>query len=418
MIARIAPSKLQGVVKAPSSKSAAHRAVICAGLANGISKIENVGTNEDIIATINALSDLGVETLLSKDSSTVKSKGFTDNIVTIDCNESGSTLRFLTPITAALGISTSFTGKGRLPNRPMEPLLSLLREHGVNISRKQNEIFSISGKLEPGLYSIPGNISSQYITGLLFALPLLDGNSEIYITTPLESSGYVDMTIQMLARFGINIEYGNNIFYIAGNQKYKPQNILVEGDYSGAAFWLAAAALGNNLKISGLSPLSLQADKKILEVLEAFGVSSKWDNNQVSIIPNTLIPTEIDASEIPDSVPILAVVAAYTKGITRIYNAQRLRIKESDRLYATQKNLSAMGANIAQTDDGLIINGGLPLTGTVLDSYNDHRIAMAMSIAALGAEGMTTINNAECVNKSYPEFFRDLKSLGGAIYVI
>ena len=400
------PCKLSGNITAPPSKSAAHRAVICAVLASGTSEIKNIGTNDDIVASIKAAKALGASCNSSVDTLTVSGITKPPKTALIDCNESGSTLRFFTPVAAALGINATFAGKGRLPNRPMEPLFDNLKSHGVCVLPSENGIFTLSGKLQSGQYTLPGNVSSQYISGLMFALPLLGNDSKITVTSPLESSSYVDMTIDMLMKFGIKINRVKDGYYISGDQKYKPASISIEGDYSSAAFWLTAATLGNNITVSGLSPQSIQGDKAIIDILNK--LSHNDHLNEISI----------DAGQIPDLVPILAVAGAYTSGKTKIYNASRLKIKESDRLTATADGLRRLGVDITANNDGLEIYGGTPLNGGEVDSYNDHRIAMAMTIAAIGAKDSVKIKGSECVNKSYPNFYKDFKELGGEYIVI
>ena len=420
----IRPSKLTGTVTTPSSKSAAHRAVICAALACGTSVIENIGQNDDITATISAVKSFGAECVVKNDTLTITGignirKDLIKKSTECFCNESGSTLRFLAPIASALGLSTTFTGSGRLPERPMDALLDAMKENGVTVSYPENTMFKLSGQLISGTYNIRGDISSQYISGLLFALPLLNGTSEIHIEGNLESARYIDMTIDMMSKFGVNVKKTNLGYIVVGNQNYQSRNITVEGDYSGAAFWLSAAAIGHNILIKGLEANSLQADKDILSVLKNFGAKINiLSNGDIEISGGDLKATKIDASGIPDSIPILAVVAAFAEGETVIYNAERLRIKESDRLESTTVGLSKMGVNIKETTDGLIIKGGIPSKQAEVDSYNDHRIAMAMSIAALGSTQSTTILDSRCVEKSYPEFYTDLKLLGGDIDVI
>ncbi|MFV0400246.1 MAG: 3-phosphoshikimate 1-carboxyvinyltransferase [Oscillospiraceae bacterium] len=417
----IQPGKLRGTIAAQPSKYASHRALICAALAKGGSVLHNLADNEDTKATIGVLQAMGASfSPLDRGELLVKGIAPTREPVVLDCGESGSTLRFLLPVAAALGISATFTGRGRLPQRPIGDLADALAAHGVQVGTPQSEgeILSVSGQLQSGAFTLPGNVSSQYITGLLFALPLLPGDSDILLTTPLESSGYVDMTLEMQSSFGIRIERGENCFHIPGGQCYTPAEVTVEGDYSAAAFWLAAGAIGSDITVTGLREESLQADRAILEVLRLFGASLERREGGCRISSGHLGGMHLDVSDMPDLLPILAVVAACAYGTTGFVNAGRLRDKESDRIHATAQGLSALGARVDEGPDSLIVYGSTPLIGGVVDGFGDHRIAMAMSIAALNASEPVTIRGAECVNKSYPTFYDDLELLGGVSNVL
>jgi len=313
-----------------------------------------------------------------------------------DCRESGSTLRFLLPVFAALGREVTFTGTGRLPERPMQPLIDELRAKNCTIDRDRLPI-AIAGRLRPGVFTLPGGVSSQYVTGLLFALPLLEERSEIALTSPLESRGYVDMTLRTLRKFGIVIQETATGFGVPGGQRYLPPEgaLIPEGDWSAAAFWLGANALGSRVRVTGLDGDSAQPDRAIMSLLENRGV--------------------MDASQCPDLVPIMAVVMALSPGRHEIINAARLRIKESDRLHAMAANLNAMGADVTELTDGLIINGKPALRGGEADSFGDHRIAMALAIAALKCEGAVTLRGAEAVRKTYPRYWEDYQGLGGKL---
>lgn len=416
---KITPSPLYGQITAPSSKSSAHRGLICAALAQAESRLENMGYNDDIMVTLDAAQALGAQCVEQSDTHMII-KGIESPSweATINCKESGSSLRFFVPIAAALGVDAHFLGQGKLPNRPMSELMDALKAHGISVNYPKGEIFSIEGQLQSGGYYLPGNISSQYITGLLFALPLLAGDSEIILTSPLESAGYVAMTIETLQQFGVKIEENSNSFFIKGHQHYRSCHFVAEGDYSGAAFWLAAGAAARSISVSGLRHDSTQADKEILLLLHSFGAEVSLEENATQITAESLHGITIDAGPIPDLVPILAVLGALAQGKTTIYNAARLRIKESDRLAAMTQGLQRMGVDIVEESDSLIIHGGKPLQGAVVDSFDDHRIAMAMSIAATFAQGEVTIQRAECVNKSYPDFYKDFQTLGGKIDVL
>jgi len=311
----------------------------------------------------------------------------------VNCRESGSTLRFLLPVFAALGREVTFTGEGRLPGRPMQPLIGQLREHGCTIDREKLPI-TIAGQLQPGIFTLPGDVSSQYVTGLLFALPLLPGDSEITLTSPLESRGYVDMTLRTLGKFGIVIRETAQGFQVPGGQKYlSPVNcqLSIEGDWSAAAFWLAAG-----VRVTGLDESSAQPDRAIAGLLKE-------------------LPGETDVSQCPDLAPILAVMMAITPGERAIVNAARLRLKESDRLHAMAVNLAALGADVTELPDGLVLRGKPILEGGEVDSFGDHRIAMAMAVAALKCANKVTLHGAQAVQKSYPAFWEDYQSLGGQI---
>lgn len=415
----ISPRKLSGSVIIPPSKSDTHRAIICAALSNGVSTVSPIYLSDDINATIKAVSELGAKVEIIADKLIIDGKNtFSNQNIKINCKESASTLRFLIPIAAAGGINATFIGAGKLPSRPIGIYLDCLPKFGVNCQTQSGLPLKLSGKLSAGNYKIPGNISSQFISGLLFSLPLLNGNSTIEITGSFESSAYVDMTINTMSQFGITVEKFDNGYKIPGNQSYRPTNYKIEGDYSQAAFFIAAAILSDRIQILGLKKDSFQGDSKAINIFKKFGANIKWDSNDLVIFPSDLYGITIDASQVPDLVPILAVVACFADGTTTITNAARLRIKECDRLAAISKTLNKLGANIKETQDGLIIKGVKKLESGTVDSFNDHRITMALSIAAIKATGDITITNAQSINKSYPTFFEDYNMLGGASNVI
>ena len=417
---KIQPGRLSGKINIPTAKAAAHRAIICAILSKGTCTISNVDEIDDISTTISAARSLGANIDFTNGILTIKGISSPPESATVNCLESGSTLRFFVPVAAALGINATFLGEARLPMRPMTPLTDVLTAHGITITKSDNanEIFTISGKLACGRFELPGNISSQYITGLLFALPLLDGDSEIILTTPLESRGYVDMTLNALANAGIEITVKENGYFIKGGQQYNSKNSAAEGDYSSGAFWLCAGAVNSQISVSGLDPNSVQGDKAVISILKKFGADVKIDSDCVTVSSNKLSAVDIDVSDIPDLLPILAVVAAFANGTSCLYNAARLRLKESDRLATVTAGLKALGADIEEHSDKLVITGKKTLGGGTVESFVDHRIAMCMSIAALGCTGETVIKGAECVSKSYPQFYKHLKDLGGICNVI
>lgn len=414
---QITPGLLHGSVYAPPSKSIAHRALICAALAQGTSVISPVDLSKDMDATIGGLRAMGAAIVREEKKITVTGIGKAPKQTKIDCIESGSTLRFLIPVASALGISCQFTGSGRLPQRPLTPYYNVFPCNGAKLDRSFVPTHC-SGQLKSGTYQIPGDISSQFITGLLFALPLLSGDSVISLSTPLESAPYIDLTIEVLKTFGVKIFQEQGRFFVPGGQSYQPQNFQVESDYSNAAFFLTAAALGNPVKLFGLSRNSLQGDREILNALSCFGASPVWNEDSIEIQKPICHAAQIHGKDIPDLIPILCVAAAAVPGQTVIHDTRRLKIKESDRASAMTDCLTRLGAKIREEPNALVIDGGLPLHGARVSSYGDHRIAMSMAIAAGLADSPVIIGDAQVVEKSYPGFFEDLKSLGGSIHVI
>lgn len=398
----VSPGLLSGSVTAPPSKSLAHRAVLCAALAQGTSTIQNIAYSQDILATISAAKQLGAtveerENTLVVTGADIKRKLQNEDFF---CNESGSTLRFLIPIALSLGGQFSVSGAGRLMERPLNDYFEICEKQKIDFEKRENQVF-FSGKLIPGTFMLSGNVSSQYITGLLFALPLLDGDSEIQITTPVESIGYIDLTISVMKYFGVCVEMSDDyrLFRVRGNQTYQPREFTVEGDYSQAAFYLVANAIGSSVKVYGLQGNSRQGDKEVLDIIEEL-----CGENPVHTI---------DVSQVPDLVPILSVLAVKSKGITKFVNASRLRIKESDRLHAVAEELTKLGANIKEYEDALEIQGNGTFRGGEVDSHNDHRMTMSLAIAATVATGDVVINGADSVQKSYGDFWKKIDELGG-----
>lgn len=418
---RIKSRKIEGTVAVPPSKSMAHRAVICASLAKGKSIISNLDLSDDIIATINAMKSLGasIEDLGNKSfaidgSNTFKNKE--DDIV-VDCNESGSTLRFLVPLAIAEENKVKFIGRGNLGKRPLNIFYEIFDRQGIEYSYEEGLLnLDINGALRGETFNVAGNISSQFISGLMFTLPLLKEDSKIVITTELESKGYLDLTLSMLKSFGIQVINNDyKEFIIKGNQEYKAFDYEVEGDYSQAAFYLSAGAIGNNVDIKNLDLYSLQGDKEVIKILEDLGNRLVIENKNVSIKSCGDEEAIIDAKGCPDVIPVVTVVAALTKGTTKIINAGRLRIKECDRLHAIATELNKLGAKVTELEDGLIIEGVETFKGGEVSSYDDHRIAMSMAIASTRCEGDLILENPACVSKSYPHFWEDFKMLGGEI---
>ncbi|WP_129598644.1 3-phosphoshikimate 1-carboxyvinyltransferase [Anaerophilus nitritogenes] len=423
---KIIPSLLSGKISIPPSKSMSHRAIISAGLSAQESHIQNIAFSQDIIATLEGMKSFGIK-VDEKDEDledTTKALIIRANErikllkEKIDCKESGSTLRFLIPMAGLVKEKVIFTGKGKLIDRPLDPYYEIFREQGIYYENQDGKLpLTIDGSLKPGIFKIRGDVSSQFITGLLFVLPLLCGDSEIVITTPLESKGYVDLTLDILDKFHIKVDNKNyERFIIKGNQKYKGTNYRVEGDFSQAAFWIVAGILGGIIDCIDLNIDSLQGDKVILDIVQKMGASLFIDKDHIHIQKSYTNGITIDASQCPDLVPILATLGALSTGTTRIINAARLRIKESDRLKAMATELNKLGADIKELEDGLEIHGKESLHGGIVDSWNDHRIAMALSIASIKCTHPVIIHNSDAVKKSYPTFWQDFSLLGGNIH--
>ncbi|MCQ2968837.1 MAG: 3-phosphoshikimate 1-carboxyvinyltransferase [Clostridium sp.] len=419
---RLGNAKLIGNVKVPPSKSMAHRAIICASLSKGISKIQNIDFSDDIIATIEAMKSLGANIYNKENYIEVHGINYNkidENLKIIDCNESGSTLRFLVPISLLVAGKKKFIGRGNLGKRPLYTFYEIFKQDNIEYSFEKDILnLEVDGKLKGGEYYLAGNISSQFITGLLFTLPLIDRDSKIIITTEMESKGYIDLTLSALKDFGIEVINNNyKEFIIKGNQEYKARNYRVEGDYSQAAFFLTANAIGNKVEIDDILASSAQGDKEAIDILERMGMVVQWNESQRKIIAkenNTLKATIIDGSQCPDIIPVLSVVAALAKGTTKIIKSGRLRIKECDRLKAIASELTKLGAKIEEREDGLIIEGVESLKGGVeVWSWKDHRIAMTLAIVATVCKEPIILKDYECISKSYPSFFDDYRRLGG-----
>lgn len=416
----IRPNRLEGSVTVPPSKSLAHRAIICAALAEGESTVRNIQFSDDIRATIAGMRAFGADITEKKDVLTIQGIGInaeksgktlvqseeTDSVRLVDCNESGSTLRFLVPVATLFDGKTRFTGRGKLGKRPLTPFEELFKKQGLDYEVLDTEKLDllVKGDLSPDTVNLRGDISSQFITGLLMTLPFLNGDSRINVTTPLESKGYIDLTLAVFNDFGLDIQVEDDgqTFVIPGGQSMKSADYTVEGDYSQAAFFLTANHLGNKLQLKGLNNQSLQGDKAIVEILETL----KKETDRV-----------IDGSQFPDIIPVAALAAALSKGRTRFENLERLRIKESDRLVATQAELEALGADIHVEGDALVINGvGYLKGGVTVWSHKDHRIAMMLGIASTRCDEPIIIRDTDCVAKSYPDFWEVFKTLGGHIH--
>ncbi len=415
----ITPSTVSGSLMIPASKSLSHRALICAGLASGTSTIRHLGHSRDIQATMDCLKALGAvfhqkEEALLVDGCT---PSLIDHPVVLDAYESGSTLRFFIPIAATSAAPVTFHGQPTLLSRPMGIYANIFLEQHLPFEQS-GEAISFHGPLQGGLYTIDGNVSSQFISGLLMAGPLLSG-IELAVLPPYQSRSYVDLTTSMMEKFGIQIEQPTSEAYrIHPGQSYKPTDIFVESDWSQAAFFLVLGLLNHSLTLQGLNPDSLQGDEVILDLVKKAGAKVEWDNGNLVVSPDQRKPLTIDLANCPDLGPILCVMAAYTPGTTRIEHAARLRYKECDRIAAMEEELKKWGVEISSDEDSITIVGKSSWKKeepVIIDSHNDHRIAMAMAIFGCCADSPCVIENAQAINKSYPDFFEDLKSLHGKV---
>lgn len=391
---RLVPVKLRGEIASIPSKSMAHRLLICAALADRPTRIRCPVSSQDIETTAQCLEAIGASAERSDIGYTVRPRKAKGSSILL-CRESGSTLRFLLPVAGALGLRCGFRMEGRLPYRPIGPLEREMAAHGILFHRPEHGLLNICGALQPGQYSLPGNVSSQYVSGLLLALPLLDGESMLRITCKLESAAYVDMTLAALRVFNVEIQQRDHCFLIHPASYRSPEDAVVEGDWSNSAFWHAANALGSTVDVTGLDYNSLQADRSICSLLPRLGNGCT-----------------IDVADFPDLVPVLAVAATAASGITQFVNAGRLRLKESDRIEAVRQMILALGGQARAGLDSLTVEP-TPLSGGIVDTAGDHRIVMSAAIAATISESPVTILGAECVCKSYPNFWKDYAALGG-----
>ena len=426
-----------GCIAVPASKSWAHRMLITAALSKNESEIVCDGISKDISATVKCLNALGADISISEGIIKVKPvrkvtdcSGDPSLYANLFCGESGSTLRFMIPIVGALGINAVFHMEGRLSERPLEPLTDVLSKHGMSF-RKDGQLLYCKGQLEGGSFDIPGNISSQYISGLLMALPVLKDESVINVTGTVESGDYIEMTVKAVEEAGIRFDRQGYMFKISGDQEYSAaERLIVEKDWSSAAFPLCMGAFSEEgVTVAGLNMDSVQGDREIVNILNGFGAKiyieeagyrrvslQDYLNNKdigkaasglvsITVVKDSLKGQVIDASRIPDLVPVISVVAAGAEGETRIIHAERLRIKESDRLATTTAMLKALGADIKETEDGLLIRGKKELDGGTVDSFNDHRIAMSAAVAAGICSSPVIVTGAECTDKSFPGFW-------------
>ncbi|MDR1940694.1 MAG: 3-phosphoshikimate 1-carboxyvinyltransferase [Clostridiales bacterium] len=419
MVEVIKKTFLKGRLPVITSKSAAHRIMICAAAADKPTAVTGLNDSADVAATRRCLTALGASfddacggvTVVTpiRLSESKKPAEYVD----LYCGESGSTLRFLLPFAAAIGARARFFCEGRLPERPIDDLIAVMTKNGAKITREGGAIVVGNG-ISAGLYRVGGKVSSQFTSGLLMALPTLCGQSKIICDADAESKGYIDLTFDIIKKFGADAEFADGIYDVRGGRPYvSPQKITVEGDWSNAAFFIVAAALNGDVTLCGLDVNSRQPDKKILEIIRRMGGDIKIEaNGDIAIKKSRLTAVDIDAGEIPDLVPVLSVAAGAAKGRAVIYNAGRLRLKESDRLAAAAAMINIAGGRAAIDGDSLIIDGADAYRPAVIDSVNDHRMAMSAAVLAYAADGEITVTNARAVEKSYPKFFDDLKKLG------
>ncbi len=422
---KVSPSYIDGRITAPPSKSSGHRLLICAALAQGDSVIEHLEYSEDIKATIGCITAMGAK-VRKEGAGVLRVTGCGGQIALPDapvfCGESGSTLRFCLPLFSLTDHAVTLTGAGRLMERPQDVYRSLFEAQGLQFVHGGEEGITISGRLTPGEYTLPGNVSSQFISGLLFTLPLLGGNSTIHIEPPVESRNYIDLTLSALNTFGVEAGWEDDCtLVVPGRQQYHARKVVVEGDWSNAAFMAVLGALRGDVRLEGLDPASAQGDKVIAKFLRRCGCRMKKENGAYCFGYSNLIApvTPVDLADCPDLGPILMVLAAFCTGRTTILNAGRLRIKESDRIATMQHEMAKMGVHIQCVGDTIEIEGGgMQPPSRPLKGHNDHRIVMALTVALLGAGFQGEIQGAQAVNKSWPGFFSAIRSVGGKVEVL
>ena len=410
MKVKISPFSASGEIVAPPSKSVAHRLIISALLKKGKTLIKNVGSSADVLATLSCVKNLGANVIKTADG--VLIEGVTKPLkgAVLDCNESGSTLRFLMPVASALGADALFTGSERLMARPSDALISVLEMHGIK--RDGNRLV---GKLTSGKFEIDSSISSQYVTGLLLALPILDGDSQIVLKGETVSKDYIEITLSVLEKCGIEYKKSGYNIFIKGNQEYNlPDEIAVEGDWSGAAFPLVLGAINGCVTVAGLDTNSKQGDREILEIIKKAGAMVKVDGDKVTVSTSELVAFKQNFENIPDLAPICAVLASVANGESRFSGIERLKIKESDRVLTTLAILKVAGIFAKEENGEIVINGG-KIQGGIYDGANDHRIVMSEAVISSVASGDSVIIGSGAIAKSYPEFFEHLRLLGGKI---
>lgn len=407
---------LSGEIRAPPSKARTHRALFAGLLSNGTTVIHDPLSCDDTKATANAVSSLGAKLEYGRESWNVESNGTpSPPRGSIECGESGVTLRFTIPISSLVGSGVRLKGSEGLMRRPLRPLTETMGQLGVGITVNGLEVTVEAGYAKGGRVQLPGNVSSQFISGLLLAGPLMEKGLEITVTSPLESRGYVSLTIEMLRRHGIDVQTNRDMssFHIAPHQTYRPADHTIPGDYSSAAFLMSAAAItGSEILVTGLAQQDSDPDSEFLEILAQMGAKSEFSSGRLLVQGGVLNGARVNISNCPDLGPVIAVLGSRAEGETEITGAERLRYKESDRLAAIASELSRLGAEVKETGNGLLVSGPSRLHGGTVESHGDHRIAMALAIAALNASDSVTIRDAQCVNKSYPTFFDDIRSVG------
>ena len=420
---QITPHILKGTVNIPSSKSEVHRAVICASLAKGRSKISNVTLSDDIFATVGGLRAMGADIKISREEGTntlvIETGGFVrneDKEITIDCHESGSTLRFLIPVALSIYDKVTFTGKGRLAQRPLNVYFDLFDKNSISYEHGENYLpLTVRGTLATDKYEIAGNISSQFVTGLMLASGINKNNTEISIAGPLESQPYIEITRDIMKRFGVESSYNKDENkYSITSDGYKSADFKAAGDWSHAGFWLLAGA-NSQIRVKGLDRNSKQGDKAIVEILKSMGADIYWEGDVLASKKAGLKGKNIDVSQCPDLAPVIAGAMAIAEAISRITGGERLKIKESDRIQSIVNTILSLGGKTRATDDGMVIDGKGYLSGGKISCYNDHRIAMMAGALSVYCEGQIDVDGYECVAKSYPEFWEHFKSLGGKI---
>lgn len=405
-------SSLRGTVQAIASKSDLHRLLIGAALSDSPTFVDFTGMSNDITATLQCISAIGCTVTPTESGVLVEPAQAGARKVHLSCQDCGSTLRFMLPVAAALFESFTASGEGRLLDRPIGELARGMQEHGCTLSSHSLPL-EVSGKMHSGIFEIAGNVSSQYITGLLLSLPLLEGDSQIVLTSALSSAAYVDMTLKTLAIYGIEVRETNSGWHIKGSQQYRsPGRVVAEGDWSSAAVWLCAGAIAGPVTVTGLSRDSLQADMAVVQLLEKLGAAIEYSADGITVSRGELRPMSIDVDQFPDLMPVLSATLAMCPGASLIYNASRLRLKESDRLSAMAELLSKLGVGVEARADSFSLTGGGATQGSV-SAMNDHRIVMAATLMSAATD--IRITGIEAIEKSYPSFFRDYAALGGKI---
>ena len=415
----VSTNNFQGKTKILSSKSELHRILMLASLCAEIKETEiyfEGKPSKDVLATVDCM-NIGGGSVIQNGNvfyvTPINNRPLYP--ITISCNESGSLLRFLLPVFSALGKKYTVLVNGRLKDRPLSPMYELLQENGVTLSENGKYPLSVYGKFNGGDLSIDGSVSSQFITGILMSLPLTENGGKLTVTGDFQSKPYVDITVDVMRKFGVNVKEENNTYLVEKANYVSPLTINAGGDWSNAAFFLVAGAIGGSVTVAGLEKDSKQGDKAIIDILEKFGAKVEWSEAGVTVSKGKLKPIDIDAKDIPDLVPIISVLASVSKGKCKIYNAERLRIKESDRIKSVVDMINSLGGKAIETQDGMIIEGVDNLLGGSVSSYNDHRIAMSASIASVVCSDGVKVLGAEATDKSFPEFYQKIKELGASV---